>query len=237
MAGFTDVQIKSLFRELRHIEKAITCLATAATPATDYETLYLCDPAGNIVIVTFQNGLPTAYTNLNGTPYAGAPTTLSYCNKTLTSEAEEICVGGTTTLLQYVLQNNGQPTGTVYYTDISGAIVPAPAAGTFTFGSCPVSGSILVPIQKFQQLNGVGVYNRPATHVQSITVMVRRVGNPLTPPTITDAVGNIIDLFPGDSLSWSAMGSISSANDWLTGVFSINSNLGDIISILTVELI
>src|SRR5690606_18721937 len=53
----------------------------------------------------------------------------------LESDPQIICINGVTAI-QWVVKDNGQPNGVVHYTDVNGAVIPAPAPGTFTLGPC-----------------------------------------------------------------------------------------------------
>ena len=134
---FTDKDKNKLFSELRRIsDKVVSC--GQGTTVTEFDHTLLCAP-GNVIVISVVSysatGVPTiSYYNLDGTPYVGPQPTR--CSDTLESDAQLICVSGTSELLQWIVKDNGQPTGVVYYTDLTGAIVPAPGAGTFTFGPC-----------------------------------------------------------------------------------------------------
>jgi len=292
---FTDKDKNKLFSEIRRIsDKVVSC--GQGTTVTEFDHTLLCAP-GNVIVISVVSysatGVPTiSYYNLDGTPYVGPQPTR--CSDTLESDAQLICAANIQ-YLQHIVKADGAPNGQVYYTDITGALVPDPSP--FTYGSCDNSsliadkiclcdnnggiltqflrfftydpntniivftgdwlpdlsaqytptgivglcdnfGTAVQAIQRLTQINGIGSFIRPANNIQSITVIVRRVDSILTPPTITDGVGNIVNLFVGDSLSWSAMGSKTAEPDWLTGTFTVTTNNpGDVITILYVELV
>lgn len=140
---FTDKDKNKLFSEIRRIsDKVVSC--GQGTTNTEFDHTLLCG-AGNVIVISVvaysAAGVPTiSYYNLDGTPYVGPQPTR--CSDTLESDAQIICVSGNTELLQWIVKDNGQPTGTVYYTDLSGTIVAAPAPGTFSFGSCSLDQQI-----------------------------------------------------------------------------------------------
>lgn len=282
-------RLRAIYNEVKQIRCNL-----GNSPSSEADTLLLCDPvSGNLVIavVTYSvTNVPTAtYFNPNGTPYVG-PTPVNCAGGQLESDPQEICVNGNTSLIQWVVKDNGQPTGAVYYTDLSGTVVAAPGAGTFIFGSCsnttaeiyqrclcdvtlagvvqfirfytydPISNSITntgdwlpdltapytvtgtvtdcsdvgAPTQLVQRrvlIQGASVWNRP-NNVQSLTYKVRRLGNILTPPTITDNTGNVTPLFIGDVETYSTVGD---SNVLLGGTFTITTTdaLDDIIIIYT----
>lgn len=130
-----------LLKDIKAYLRTISC-NTATAPTADFDKTVLCDinTGAKIVLVTSYSaiGVPTTNAfNLNGTPYAGNITTdLQECEPSLESDGQQICVSGNSQLIQWVVKSGGQPTGTVYYTNLSGVIVAAPTAGTFTFGDC-----------------------------------------------------------------------------------------------------
>lgn len=119
------------------VQKVVLC-----NPA-DIEKEIFCDPAtGNkVAIVTdFSAGASAPVTTywdlILGAAWTGDPKTLEQCPDTdLESDPRPVCVDGTTSLTQWVVKSDGEPTGTVYYTDAAGAIVPTPT-GTITLGEC-----------------------------------------------------------------------------------------------------
>lgn len=111
--------------------------ASNATPTTEFDHVLLCDPvSGNLVIaVTAYSGAgapTTTYYNQDGTPYVGG-TPIRCADSVLESDIVEGCAAGVT-YMQHVVKDNGQPNGQVYYTDVTGALVPAPPG--FVFGRC-----------------------------------------------------------------------------------------------------
>lgn len=123
---------------LRQINQGIIQLNCGnATPTTEFDHVLLCDPvSGSLVIaVTSYSGTgapTTTYYNQDGTPYIGG-TPVRCADNLLESDPIEGCAGGIT-YFQWVVKDSGQPTGQVYYTDVSGALVAAPPG--FTFGRC-----------------------------------------------------------------------------------------------------
>lgn len=76
----------------------------------------------------------------------------------LESDPQLICVTGAppTQLIQWVVKLDGVPNGTVIYTNLSGAVVGAPGAGTFTFGACSVSDTQVFQRCLCDDVNGDG---------------------------------------------------------------------------------
>lgn len=109
----------------------------------DIEKQILCEEITEhriVVITDFTDpALPvTTYWNLNtGSAWAGDVSTLHTCPDTdLESDPREVCVDGTT-YTQWVVKSDGEPTGTVYYTDINGALVTLEEGAVITLGACP----------------------------------------------------------------------------------------------------
>lgn len=276
-------------KDLEHSLRAAICANGGSN--TDFDHTLLCDPAGNIVIASVSyssSGVPTTtFYNLNGTLYVG-PTPVR-CSDTLESDPIEGCASGVT-YFQWVVKNNGQPTGTVYYTDTTGVLVPAPIG--FTIGACTASpitdhiclcddnAGILTPFKRFYtydpntdiitftgdwlsdlsaqytptgivgdcatlgtplnlvprrtHLTGIQVWSMPAS-VTSFTVRVRRVGDILNPPTVTDNNAVVTPLYVGDTESY---GLPSGNHTILQGTYTISmTDVNDIITIHYLELI
>lgn len=106
---------------------------TTNVTVTDNDPLILCEPVtGNRVIVFVNNstGVPvTSLFNLDGTVYAGgvAINDLVACGDAgLESDGQPYCANGVP-FTQWVVKDNGTPTGAVFWTDLAGAVVAAPA--------------------------------------------------------------------------------------------------------------
>lgn len=138
-------EVNQLLRSINENIFQLRC-ASNTTPTTEFDHVLLCDPvSGNLVIaVTTYSGTgapTTTYYNQDGTPYVGG-TPIRCADSFLESDIVEGCAAGIT-YMQHVVKNNGQPTGQVYYTDTTGALVPTPIG--FTIGRCnldPISDSI-----------------------------------------------------------------------------------------------
>lgn len=148
-------RLRAIYNEVKQIRCNL-----GNSPSSEADTLLLCDPvSGNLVIavVTYSaTNVPTAtYFNPNGTPYVG-PTPVNCAGGQLESDPQEICVNGNTSLIQWVVKDNGQPTGAVYYTDLSGTVVAAPGAGTFVFGSCSNTTAEIYQRCQCDDINGDG---------------------------------------------------------------------------------
>ena len=130
-------------KDLRNLgHEIISAIANcnSATPVTEFDHSLLCDPTTSAIVIATVSysptGVPTTtFYNLDGTPYVGLPP-IRCSGVVLESDPIEGCASNVT-YFQWVVKDNGQPTGTVYYTDLSGTVVGAPGAGTFTFGACP----------------------------------------------------------------------------------------------------
>jgi hypothetical protein len=111
---------------------------TLCNPA-EFDRSVLCDPVtgATVILVTSytEAGVPTSVAyNANGTPYVGAITSLVSCNgKELESDALEMCDAGIS-FFRWVVKENGQPTGTVFDTTLTGA--PYTTTGAVTIGKC-----------------------------------------------------------------------------------------------------
>ena len=135
----SQTYVNRLLEDIRENTRLAACGSATTTP--EFDVFTLCNPVdGSVVVasVTYSiTGVPTTtYYLPTGALYVG-PTPVNCAGGQLESDPQEICVNGNTSLIQWVVKDNGQPTGAVYYTDLSGTVVGAPGAGTFTFGACP----------------------------------------------------------------------------------------------------
>lgn len=127
-------------KDLRNLgHEIISAIANcnSATPVTEFDHSLLCDPTTSAIVIATVSysptGVPTTtFYNLDGTPYVGLPP-IRCSGVVLESDPIEGCASNVT-YFQWVVKDNGQPTGTVYYTDTTGALVPAPLG--FTIGAC-----------------------------------------------------------------------------------------------------
>lgn len=138
----------------------IRCLLAGPVAAVDEEHFFLCDPVtGERVRIVYQNGnaLPVSMTYLNGTPYAGAVSTLVECQTQDTDAyCVEVCIAGQTYRQCHVLIG-GVPTGLptdIYYLDSNGVIIPQPA-GAITMGPC-TDGDQIFKACRCDDVNGDG---------------------------------------------------------------------------------
>ena len=285
----TETYTTDLLKEIRDNTFKVAC--GAGTTTTEFDVFTLCNPLdGSIVIASVSysiTGVPTtAYYLPTGAPYVGA-TPVNCSGSSLESDAREGCAANIS-MTQWVVKQNGNPTGTIYYTDVNGAVIPAPAPGTFSFGPCnpakqifqrclcddvngdgsliinyvqfytydPATNAIAVtgnwladlsatytPINPIDcdsigtdvkvvvrrfDLIGSSTWTMPVD-VQSFTIRVRRIGDILNPPTITDNNGTATPLFLGDVETYSILTEDSTV---LQGTFSVtNNNAGDYITI------
>ena len=113
----------------------------------DIEKTILCDVGGDKILVeiSYVDGVrqPIVYWNINtNSAYTGNPATdLVVCpDIELESDGLPYCLTSTNeTVIGYTVKQNGEPTGVVYWTNIEGATIPAPATGTYTFGACTIN--------------------------------------------------------------------------------------------------
>ena len=108
----------------------------------EFDQSILCDDTGAqvIVVVSYDNaGIPTAaFYNLDSSPYTGDTSTLRQCSTSLESDGMEWCFNGVN-LTQWVVKDNGEPTGVVYWSDaVTGAVIAAPSGPTLVRGVCPL---------------------------------------------------------------------------------------------------
>lgn len=110
----------------------------------DFAEVYKCDVnTGNTILIRTvldhdTNTYVTTYFDLVlGAVWAGSPATdLTECaSNSLESDQVIGCDGGVQ-VVQWIVKDNGQPTGVVYYTDAAGAVV-TPVA--WTPGDCPTA--------------------------------------------------------------------------------------------------
>ena len=121
---------------------AVDAIAEALAPAK-YDSIKLCDPASGlpvIVVVGYDaDGVPTAtaYT-VSGAQWSGDIDSLVPCDTPeLESDPIDWCIDGKD-YTQYVVKRDGMPTGSVIWTDPSGAVVadPIPSATLAQKGAC-----------------------------------------------------------------------------------------------------
>lgn len=120
-------------------------LVRLCDPSGELDTLILCDPITGdrvIVVVSYSaTGVPTATAyNLDGTPYLGVIADLIACSgPTLDSEPLEWCFNGAN-VTQWIITEDGEPTGVSFWTDATGAVIAAPAPGpNLVRGICVVA--------------------------------------------------------------------------------------------------
>jgi hypothetical protein len=113
-------------------------------PGTDdFDSFIRCDPnTGDsiIVVVSYSTaGVPTATAyNLDGSPYGGLLSDLVQCpDADLESDPLPWCDNGQN-VTQWIVKSNGQPNGTVYWTDANGIVIPPPSGPNLVRGVCPV---------------------------------------------------------------------------------------------------
>lgn len=85
--------------------------------------------------------------------------------------------------------------------------------------------------QRLEVLDGAGTWTRPSDFVTGVSITVAGVGDPLNPPTITDANGTV-PLIQGLSMSWNQA---TTNVPWLVNDFTITASTGDVIYINWVE--
>lgn len=119
---------------------AATVVPGACASAVEFDTLALCDPATllPVFIVTRYSplGVPTsAAFNPDGTPYPGPINGLVSCDTIdLESDALEMCDGGATSFVRWVVKRNGVPTGVSFDTTLG--LAPYVPTGVVTVGRC-----------------------------------------------------------------------------------------------------
>jgi hypothetical protein len=106
----------------------------------EFDTNTLCDPATGLPVLVItaysDTGVPTstAY-NADGTLHtANAISALVACGSSSESDPIEMCDGGTTPFIRWVVKKNGAPTGVSFDTNLSGA--PYVIAGAVSKGAC-----------------------------------------------------------------------------------------------------
>jgi len=118
----------------------------AAPSSPDFEHTVLCDPNTNdrVFVTTAYDpttGVPTVTAaNLDGSPYGGPIADLVACGGgSVESDGQPYCLNGDN-FTQWVLKDNGEPTGDVIWTDATGAVV-APVVGAVV-GVCPTGKTV-----------------------------------------------------------------------------------------------
>lgn len=91
-----------------------------------FDPLLLCNPTDNSIVIGVFDEETTilVYQNPDGTPYTG-PTPVKCDDKELESDPIDYCANGVA-YTKWVVKDNGEPTGVVFWTDETDAIVPAP---------------------------------------------------------------------------------------------------------------
>lgn len=172
-------QNNELAKTLRGIKKEICCLAEALTgqgaccPETNtlleeirdilnearFDFEILCSPDdGSLVIAKFdKESGALIYTTDGVTPYTGS-TPVACSDRDLESDPIDYCADGVA-YVKWVVKDNGEPTGTVFWTDSSDAIVPAPVdaikgkcevcecEGSDYFTTATADGTITLPFE------------------------------------------------------------------------------------------
>lgn len=106
-------------------------------PVDEFVNTILCEPApgtGKVLVVTklSATGIPTSLAyNIDSTPYVGDINLLIACpGINLSSDPVDWCAAGVN-VIQWVVKDDGEPTGDVYWTNAqTGAPIPAPIGAT-----------------------------------------------------------------------------------------------------------
>jgi hypothetical protein len=196
----------------------------------EFDQSILCDDTGAqvIVVVSYDNaGIPTsAFYNLDSSPYTGDTSKLRQCSTSLESDGVEWCFNGVN-LTQWVVKDNGEPTGVVYWADaVTGAVIAAPSGPTLVRGVCPLP-NVEIPHLIYMGRNTgiitmadiVGISG--ARHILSVTVK-QMAGQ----GEIKADAGDAVPFDAGETWSWSA-----SANNPLefitTSLLSMDAGSGE----------
>lgn len=247
----TREQLKSVLEgPLAQILDKLNCLVQNAGGNNPLESdAQLICVAGNPPTQLLQwvvklNGIPNGtviYTDLSGNTVAapGAGTfTFGECS-TSAAQVFKRClcddVNGDGSLIvnyvQFYQYDPGSNSITVtgnWNEDLTALYVPVNAT------DCNAIGAPQQIVQRRQDLTGVTAWVRPI-NVQSLTIKVRRVGDVLNPPTITDNNGTTTPLFIGDVETWSVLDTEALL---LQGAFTITlNNVNDHITIIYTELL
>jgi hypothetical protein len=133
--------------ELMHVIQAPgTVFYTKPCPSdADFELACGKDPAtGHQVQTAYKivNGefvLIKRWDTTTGAEWTGDPTTLEDCGGTkLESDGRDVCVNGEN-LTQWIVKKDGIPTGTVYYTSVTGQLVDVAPDAEVTIGVCQIA--------------------------------------------------------------------------------------------------
>lgn len=201
--------------------------ASPVLSVVERDSFVLCDPTSGarvVVVTTYDvsTGIPTSVGyNLNGTPYAGPLTALIACGTNEESDAVQMCDGGNTPFIRWVIKKNGAPTGAFFDTHLNGATyVPA---GIVTIGACPVAS---VQNKIYSEELAIGstrtvaqiVAATLANSILSIT-LVQVSGN----GSYSGDAGGTVNLMPGMSQSWSVGDGVESL---AASALSFNSGTG-----------
>jgi hypothetical protein len=91
-------------------------------------TAYRTEAGGPVVLWRFDT--------VTGLPWTGDPSTLQPCSgASLESDDDDVCVEGQS-LRRHTVKENGKPTGEIYFTDATGALVDVPAGTVVLTGRC-----------------------------------------------------------------------------------------------------
>lgn len=115
-------------------------------PVKDFESHLLCDKLTGtrvIVVATFDgaSSVPVnTYYNITGGIWAGLPSSLIECeDAAFESDSVPHCAAGVNVSQWAQKDANGRPTGVVWWTDTSGAVIVAPAPATLKQGACTIA--------------------------------------------------------------------------------------------------
>jgi hypothetical protein len=132
-----NTQNNEINKNLRLLNTNICCLKDAfLNPPPDFKPVIRCNPSDNSVVIGAWNYDGTTWIldwfNVDGSPYVGSAPV--QCSDTeYESDSIDICVGGQD-WVQWSVKNDGEPTGVTFYTNMLGALQPAPSS--FTKGKC-----------------------------------------------------------------------------------------------------
>jgi len=154
MADNTGKFDKAMLRTLCEVRDLLASLSGGpVVPEYDYEPV--CTDEGTKILRYDNQSGAQALLNVDNTVNVTA--TVQPCENGIESDPVLVCASGTT-LTMWVVKQDGQPTGVLYFTDNTGAIVPAPVS--FNLGACPVEST---PGIHLIESVGTGTYASPFT--------------------------------------------------------------------------
>jgi hypothetical protein len=158
---------------------------------------------------------------------------LEICGDSSNIRSRVLCDSGASPTVEFLRTEVLDGAGNVIITidTESDGVTPYVVIGPIAFECCNDCDSDAFR-QRRDEIVGLGAWVRPAT-AQSVTVKCRAVGNPASPPTITDASATVTSLFVGDEETWTTPDGTPFSSPFTVAT----SDPGDMVTIVWVEVV